>query len=122
MRRVESDGVELVVTHHHRGRPRVGHGLGGANGQELLGATIDQVADEDRLASRVGEVATLVRVAHLLEQLLELGALAMHITNDVIARFVHVGHWLSVPGIVRSPAHISPSQDRRIPILRSRHV
>ena len=64
-------GVELVVSHHHLGVAGVDHGTDDLKGLDLLGSTIDEIANKDGLAfltgSRVPIGATSLLVPEILE-------------------------------------------------------
>jgi hypothetical protein len=59
--------IELVISHHAARRPRCNHGPHQLDGFHLFGASIDQIADEDRPARGMTVGAMSMGIAQMTE-------------------------------------------------------
>ena len=81
------DGVELVVAHHDLCGAGVDHRLHQLQGSQLFGAAVDQIADEDGGAFRVGVGAGVGvdAVVEAVQPFLEKGCHAVNVADDVVS-------------------------------------
>jgi len=93
-----ADRVELVVAHHTPRVPRLDHAPDDLEHAQLVAATVDQVAEEQRLPPlRRPIAAARAHVAHRREQGFELAGLAVEVTDHVVAVHVATGVVFSHP-------------------------
>lgn len=85
IRCVPGNGVEFVVAHDGQRGSRFDHATHQADGTHLIGATVDEIADEDRLAVGMPPAPGIIAVAHSVQQRLQLVSLSVYVTNDVMA-------------------------------------
>jgi len=82
-----------MVAQHHPGGAGIHHRLDDLQDAELLGSTVDQIADEDRLAARMPERAVpRPLVAHGEQQVHQGGCTSMDIPDDVEATRITLQH------------------------------
>lgn len=86
VRCVPADGVELMVPHDHLCRSGFGHCSNGSEHLDLLGTTVDQVSDEDRLSGGVPAHAGSVLIAKDREEFDQLVMAAVNVTDDIETR------------------------------------
>ena len=76
-----------MVAHHHLGAAGVDHGTDDLERLDLLGSTIDEIANKDRLALLTGSCvplgATTLLVPEFSKQSFELVGAAVDVSNDV---------------------------------------
>ena len=94
------NGIELVVAHDHLSRSGAHHGPDGVHGCDLVRPTVDEIADEDRLASRIPESAIVFSVSKFVQKSAELVGTAVDVTNDVPAG--HAQQLLTIDGLTSS--------------------
>lgn len=73
-----------MVAHHCLGAAGVHHGSNRANGLHLLGSAVDEVAEEEGLASQVAPGATPLPVAEVGQQGGERISMPVDVADDVV--------------------------------------
>jgi hypothetical protein len=87
--RMECQGIEFMVAHDGLGCAGLHHRPDDLQRLANLGSTVDEVAEEDRLAVGVPIDALLAGVPELLEQPFEGGSVAVDVTDEVVHAGVH---------------------------------
>ena len=78
--------VEFVIAHHHFGGALLVHGSNRVDDGDLLGATVDEVADEDHPSSGVAKGAGVVSVSESMQQFDKMAVAAVDVPDDVVPR------------------------------------